>query len=66
MDKIIEERKKRKLTQTALAEKLGYHRNTVANWERGRKTPSLEAMEAMSAFFNLPIESLLNDKKRAG
>ncbi len=37
---IKELRKKYKLTQQALADKLGVHQVTVAEWEAGRKRPS--------------------------
>jgi len=37
---IRELRKKLKITQQQLADKLGVHRVTVAEWEAGRKRPS--------------------------
>ena len=37
---IKELRKKYKLTQQQLADKLGVHQVTVAEWEAGRKKPS--------------------------
>ena len=37
---IKELRKKLKMTQQQLANKLGVHRVTVAEWEAGRKRPS--------------------------
>ncbi len=36
-------RKKRNLTQEALAEQLGVSRQTVAKWEAGESAPDLDA-----------------------
>lgn len=45
---IKELRKKRKLTQQQLADKLGVHQVTVAEWEAGRKKPSNLALRQLN------------------
>lgn len=61
---IIDLRKKNKLTQTELAEKLNYSDNAVSRWERGEVTPSLETLEQMSKVFDVPLSSLIEDNAK--
>ena len=44
-------RKKRKLSQSEVAELLGFNRSTYASWENGTRTPKLDEMEKISSFF---------------
>ncbi|GHO65612.1 hypothetical protein KSC_045040 [Ktedonobacter sp. SOSP1-52] len=39
-------RKKKKIAQQVLAEKLGVHRNTISAWERGERLPDTKGMVA--------------------
>jgi transcriptional regulator with XRE-family HTH domain len=49
------------LSQEALAEKAGLHRNYVGHIERGEKTASLDVLVRLAAAFNLPMRELLAD-----
>ena len=61
---IIELRKKNKMTQNELAEKLNYSDNAVSRWERAEVTPSIETIEQIAEVFNVPIASILEDNAR--
>lgn len=58
---LISLRKANNLTQNELAEKLSYSDNMVSRWERGEITPSLETLQKISDFYNIPITALLQD-----
>ena len=58
---LIELRKKHNLTQNELAIKLNYSDNTVSRWERAELTPSIETLQAISEFYDVPIEKLLKE-----
>ena len=55
-------RKKHRLTQDALAEKLGVKRHTICDWESGRTEPSIDSIIKLSQAFNIPAQYLLNAK----
>ena len=48
------------LTQQALADNLKMHRVTIANYEREKRKPSLEALIAISKTLNCSLDSLCN------
>lgn len=48
-------RTERFLTQVELAEKTGFSRSQVFNYESGIKTPSLEDFELLSNVLNVPV-----------
>lgn len=56
-------RKSRGLTQNELAEKLAYSDNMVSRWERAEITPSIETLQKISEFYNVPLASLLEEQK---
>lgn len=59
---IAELRKKQKLTQEQLGEKLGVTNKTVSRWETGTYLPLAEALLAMSELFGVSINELLSGK----
>lgn len=61
---IIDLRKKNKLTQTELAEKLNYSDNAVSRWERGEVTPTLETLQQIAQVFDVPLSSLIEDNAK--
>ena len=53
-------RKAAKLTQDALAEKLGVTAKAVSKWENGAAKPTTEALRKLAAVFGVSVESLLS------
>lgn len=53
-------RKKRNLTQEALAEQLGVSRQTVAKWEAGESAPDLDAAARLSRAFDISLDDLIS------
>lgn len=65
-DIIIELRKKRKLSQGELAEKLGISPSSVGMIEQGRRKPSFELLNTIANFFEVDTDYLMgrtNSKK---
>ncbi len=58
---LISLRKQNNLTQNELADKLAYSDNMVSRWERAEITPSVETLQKISSFYNVPLESLLQE-----
>ena len=52
-------RKKRGLTQEALAEQVGVSRQTVAKWEAGESAPDLDAAGKLSQVFDVSLDDLV-------
>lgn len=50
--------KGRKLSQDELARELGISTNTVSRWETGTYRPSIEDLEMLARFFDIPISDL--------
>ena len=59
-NKIQELRQKSRLTQDALAEKLGVSRQSVSKWELGQTLPEVDKILAMSQLFSVSTDELLN------
>lgn len=57
-EKIISERKKCKLSQEDLAEKLGIARQTISNWELNETSPDLKQASKLCDIFNLSLDEL--------
>lgn len=53
-------RKKLKLTQEDLAERLGYSKQAISNWENGKNIPSDEDIEIMADIFGVEPSSLFD------
>lgn len=58
-ENLIALRKQKGLTQQEVAKKLSYSDNMVSRWERAEISPSIETLEKISDFYNVPIESLM-------
>lgn len=56
-------RKRRRLTQAALAKKAGVHRNTVSNTERNPGQVRLELLMKQAAILGRPVWQILKPKK---
>lgn len=57
-EKIIIERKKCKLSQEDLAEKLGITRQTISNWELNETSPDLKQASKLCDIFNISLDEL--------
>jgi len=58
-DRLRELRISAGLSQEALAEKAGLHRNYIGHMERGEKTASLDVLMRLAAAFALSLPDLL-------
>lgn len=56
-------RKKQKLTQKELAEKLNVTDKAVSKWENGRCMPDVSLFEPLCAILNITVSDLLNGEK---
>lgn len=62
-DKIRYQRKRLKLTQTELGEKLGVKTNAVSKWECGRvEDIPTSKIKAMSVLFGVPTSYLIDEE----
>jgi transcriptional regulator with XRE-family HTH domain len=64
--RLSELRKKRGLTQSQLAERVGMSKSTIASWEIGTRDPNSEMIARLAEFFNVSTDFLLgqtNDYK---
>ena len=62
--KFIQEcRKKKKLTQSDIAEKLGVSDRTVGNWENGRNMPDLSLFKPLCDELGITINEFLSGEK---
>lgn len=59
-EKLQQLRKKRGLTQEALAEHLYVSRTAVSKWESGRGYPNIDSLKAIAAFYAVSIDDLLS------
>lgn len=53
-------RKKLKITQDELAEKLSVTRQAVSNWENGKTEPDIETLTKMAQIFDISIDELVD------
>ncbi|TCP61237.1 helix-turn-helix domain-containing protein [Baia soyae] len=58
-ERIVELRKKNKLSQEQLAKKFGVGRSTVAMWETGDRTPDADTIQKLADFFDTSTDYLL-------
>lgn len=61
-EKIIELRKKEKLTQEKLAEKVGVSRQTLSNWESNITSPDLNQAKKLIKIFKISLDDLINNE----
>ena len=52
-------RKESGMSQTELAERLGTSRNTIVNWEKGKRTPDILSAYAIAQTLNISVDQLL-------
>lgn len=64
-DRIRQIRQQAFLTQVEFARELGTDPQTVSNWERGTKVPSVRNLRRIAAFANVPVADLLDGQRAA-
>ena len=57
-------RRSRKVTQSKLAEALGYGCTAIANYESGRTEPDIDTLLKIANFFEVPVGSLLERENK--
>ena len=64
-DRLVELRKEHKLSQEALAEKLGLSRQSISKWERAEASPDTDNLIALAEVYGITLDQLLgNDKPK--
>ena len=54
-------RKKHHLSQKNLADDLGVAQASINYWEKGQRTPSIEAVKSIAEYFHVTVDDLLGD-----
>ena len=60
-DNIVAYRKRQRLTQVGLAEKLNYSDKAVSKWERGESMPDVMTLVQLADLFGITVNDLLAD-----
>lgn len=64
-DRLVELRKEHKLSQEALAEKLGLSRQSISKWERAEASPDTDNLIALAEVYGITLDQLLgNDEPK--
>jgi DNA-binding XRE family transcriptional regulator len=53
-------RKQHQLSQEQFAKRIHVTQETISNWERGKRKPTLNAILQLCQSFNISVEDLLN------
>jgi AbrB family looped-hinge helix DNA binding protein len=59
-------RKKKGLSQEALADKIGVSRQTIAKWESGESAPDVVHCDAMADLFDVTLDALVHENMEMG
>lgn len=62
-EKIKTARKAQKITQQAMADRLGVHRSTIANYEIERRRPSVEEIKEIAKILMVDVNYLLEGEE---
>ncbi len=62
-DRLVELRKEHKLSQEALAEKLGLSRQAISKWERAEASPDTDNLIALSELYGITLDQLLGNQE---
>ena len=58
------ERKKRKISQQEIAEKLGVDQKTYSNYENGKTEPTIKTIIKLTEIFNCTLDEIFNVKEK--
>ena len=56
-------RKQRKLNQLKVAMDLNISRESLSYYEKGKRNPDIQMLKALSEYFNVSIDFLINGKE---
>ena len=59
--RIREARKRMGITQTELSQKTNVHRNTIVNFETGRRDPRVRDLRKIANALNVSVKELISD-----
>ena len=59
--KIVQERKKAKLSRESLARKCGVSVSAIQKYERGERLPKLETIQKIADVLNVPVSQFLEN-----
>lgn len=62
-DRLVELRKEHKLSQEALAEKLGLSRQAISKWERAEASPDTDNLIALAELYGITLDQLLGNNE---
>ena len=57
-------RRKNKLTQLQLAEKLNYSDKAISKWEKGESLPSVEVLHTICKLYGVSMDYIVGDEKK--
>lgn len=57
-------RRKNKLTQVQLAEKLNYSDKAISKWEKGESLPSVEVLHTLCKLYGVSMDYIVGDEKK--
>ncbi len=60
-DRLVELRKEHRLSQEALAEKLGLSRQSISKWERAEASPDTDNLIALAEVYGITLDQLLGN-----
>ncbi len=58
-------RKKMKMTQSELAEKLNFSDKSVSKWERGESVPDVSVLMSLCEIFNITLNDIVSESPKA-
>lgn len=61
-DRLVSLRKENKLSQEALAEKLGLSRQSISKWERAEASPDTDNLIALAEAYGMSLDELLGNE----
>ena len=62
-DRLVKLRKENKLSQEALAEKLGLSRQAISKWERAEASPDTDNLIALAELYGISLDELLGNEE---
>jgi transcriptional regulator with XRE-family HTH domain len=64
-DKLVELRKKKGLSQEAVAERMGLSRQAISRWERAESAPDMNNLIQLSNIYKVSLDKLLQTDKQS-